>query len=191
MRLLRSTLAAVAALCTVATGVVLAQPPQPAAAAASDCVGGRRGFRDHPDNASGDSGKPREFWVGNVHFTLEKGVYGSTQIGFGKISGETRPGDKVWMDWRANGWDNADSVSPWLQCGPFTVQSAGQSLTTPFRPPHRRTAGAPEHGSAGARDPAVTTGVPRHRPRPAPAFRASAAAENSTCSRPPEAETGR
>ncbi|MFJ4832041.1 hypothetical protein ACIP79_19395 [Streptomyces sp. NPDC088747] len=133
MRLLRSTLATVAVLCTVATGVVLAQPPQPAAAAASDCVGGKRGFRDHPDNASGDSVKPREFWVGNVHFTLEKGVYGSTQIGFGKISGQTRPGDKVWMDWRAEGWDNADSVSPWLQCGPFTVRSAGQSLTTPFR----------------------------------------------------------
>ncbi|MEU6356859.1 hypothetical protein ABZ896_47450 [Streptomyces sp. NPDC047072] len=133
MRLSRSALATAAALCTVATGVVLAQPPQPAAATAAACEGGKRGFKDHPDNAEGDYKKPREFWTGNVHFTLEKGNYAGMQIGFGKIQGETRPGDKVWMDWKATGWDNDDAVSPWLQCGPFTVRSAGQSLTTPFR----------------------------------------------------------
>ncbi|MFC5216056.1 hypothetical protein [Streptomyces coerulescens] len=133
MRLFRSTLATAAALCAVATGVVLTQPAQPAQAAASDCEGGARGFRDHPDNAEGDTGKPRSFNLGNARFTLEKGVYVGQQIAFGKISGETRPGDKVWMDWRADGWDHDNAVSPWLQCGPFTVRSAGQSLTTPFR----------------------------------------------------------
>ena len=59
----------------------------------------------------------------------------------GKISGRTRPGDKVWTDWKATGRDNAAPVSPWLQCGPFTVRSAGQSPTTPFR----RTSTGPEY----------------------------------------------
>ncbi|KUN84305.1 hypothetical protein [Streptomyces griseoruber] len=130
MRLFRSTLATATALCAVTTGVVLAQPAQ---AAASDCEGGARGFRDHPDNAEGDTDKPADFSLGSVRITLEKGVYVDQQIAFGKISGRTRPGDNVWMDWRANGWDNSNAVSPWLQCGPFTVRSAGQSLTTPFR----------------------------------------------------------
>ncbi|MEX3106627.1 MULTISPECIES: hypothetical protein [unclassified Streptomyces] len=132
MRLFRPTLATAAALCALTAGVVVAQPAQPASAAASDCTGGARGFRDHPDDAEGDTDKPRDFSVGNVRFTLEKGWFGG-QIAFGKISGETRPGDNVWMDWRADGWDNTNAVSPWLQCGPFTVRSAGQSLTTPFK----------------------------------------------------------
>lgn len=130
MRLFRSTLATAAALCAVAGGVVLAQPAQ---ASSADCTGGAHHFRDHPDDAEGDTVKPRRFDLGNVHFTLEKGAYVGQQIAFGKISGETRPGDNVWMDWRADGWDHDDAVSPWLQCGPFTVRSAGQSLTTPFR----------------------------------------------------------
>ncbi|WP_075779704.1 hypothetical protein [Streptomyces acidiscabies] len=133
MRLLRPALATAAALCALTTGVLVAQPARPASAAASDCTGGARGFRDHPDNAEGDTAKPRDFSVGNVRFTLEKGAYVGQQIAFGKISGETRPGDNVWMDWRADGWDNTNAVSPWLQCGPFTVRSAGQSLTTPFK----------------------------------------------------------
>ncbi|MFF1542659.1 hypothetical protein [Streptomyces sp. NPDC058291] len=133
MRPFRSALATAATLCAVATGVVIAQPPQPAAASAADCEGGAHNFRDHPDDAEGDTVKPRRFDVGNVHFTLEKGAYVGQQIAFGKISGQTRPGDNVWMDWRANGWDNAGAVSPWLQCGPFTVRTAGQSLTTPFK----------------------------------------------------------
>lgn len=133
MRLLRSSFATAAALCAVAAGVVLVQPAQPAVASAADCEGGARGFRDHPDNAEGDTDKPRHFELGDVRFTLEKGAYVGQQIAFGKISGQTRPGDNVWMDWRANGWDHDNAVSPWLQCGPFTVRSAGQSLTTPFK----------------------------------------------------------
>ncbi|MEH0474124.1 hypothetical protein ACN6K4_003684 [Streptomyces hayashii] len=133
MRLLRSTLATGAALCAVTTGVVLLQHPQPAHASASDCEGGARGFRDHPDNAEGDTDKPADLSLGSVRITLEKGVHIDQQIAFGKISGRTHPGDNVWMDWRADGWDHDQAVSPWLQCGPFTVRSAGQSLTTPFR----------------------------------------------------------
>ena len=133
MRLFRSTLATSAALCAVTTGIVLLQPPQPARASASDCEGGARGFRDHPDNAEGDTDRPADFRLGSVRITLEKGVYIDQQIAFGKISGRTQPGDNVWMDWRANGWDHHQAVSPWLQCGPFTVRSAGQGLTTPFR----------------------------------------------------------
>ncbi|MFI6011093.1 hypothetical protein ACIBAG_20115 [Streptomyces sp. NPDC051243] len=133
MRLFHSTLATGAALCAVTTGIVLLPSPQPAHASASDCEGGARGFRDHPDNAEGDTDKPADFSLGSVRITLEKGVYIDQQIAFGKISGRTQPGDNVWMDWRANGWDHDQAVSPWLQCGPFTVRSAGQSLTTPFR----------------------------------------------------------
>ncbi|WP_405996867.1 hypothetical protein [Streptomyces sp. NBC_00829] len=138
MRVLRSTLASAAAIAALTTGITLAGPPESAQAAASDCTGGARGFRDHPDNASGDTAKPRSLDLGGgVVITLEKGVYVGQQIAFGKISGPTRPGDNVWMDWRADGWDDGGKpewpVRPWLQCGPFTVQNFGQSLTTPFK----------------------------------------------------------
>ncbi|MFB6653335.1 hypothetical protein ACFCZ4_26410 [Streptomyces microflavus] len=133
-----TSLTSLTAVCALAAGLALAGAVAPAQAAASDCTGGARGFRDHPDNASGDTDKPRRLDLGGgVVITLEKGVYGDQQIGFGKISGPTRPGDKVWMDWRAAGWDDGGRpewpVRPWLQCGPFTVQSHGQSLTTPFK----------------------------------------------------------
>jgi len=134
MRLLRSTLASAAALTALAAGIVLVQPAQPAQASASDCTGGSHHFRDHPDDAEGDTAKPRRLDLGGgVVITLEKGVYVGQQIAFGKISGTTHPGDNVWMDWKATGWDHDEAVSPWLQCGPFTVSGNGQSLTTPFR----------------------------------------------------------
>ncbi|MFB8106915.1 MULTISPECIES: hypothetical protein [unclassified Streptomyces] len=134
MRPFRTTLATAAALTAATAGVLVAHPVQPAHASASDCESGARGFRDHPDNAEGDTDKPADFSLGSVRITLEKGSYVGQQIAFGKISGQTRPGDNVWMDWRADGWDrDQNAMSPWLQCGPFTVRSAGQSLTTPFR----------------------------------------------------------
>ncbi|WP_328844383.1 hypothetical protein [Streptomyces sp. NBC_00258] len=134
MHPIRSVLASAAAVCALATGITVAQPARPAQASADECTGGSHGFRDHPDNAEGDTAKPRRLDLGGgVVITLEKGVYGDQQIGFGKISGPTRPGDKVWMDWKATGWDNGGAVLPWLQCGPFTVQNHGQSLTTPFK----------------------------------------------------------
>jgi len=73
MRPLRSTLATAAALTVVTTGVVVAQPAQPAHASASDCEGGAHGFRDHPDDAEGDTDKPADFSLGSVRITLEKG----------------------------------------------------------------------------------------------------------------------
>jgi hypothetical protein len=146
MRPLRSVFTCLTAVCALAAGITVAGPAGPAQAAASDCTGGARGFRDHPDNASGDTVKPRSFKLGNnVTFTLEKGVYAGQQIAFGKISGVTFPGDDVWMDWKATGWDKGGPAGtemyPWLQCGPFVVQSIGQSLTTPFK----RTSTDPEY----------------------------------------------
>ncbi|GAA2497100.1 hypothetical protein [Streptomyces gobitricini] len=138
MRPLRSALASLTAVCALATGVTVVGTAGPAQAAASDCTGGVRGFHDHPDNASGDTHKPRRIDMGGgIVITLEKGVNGGQQIAFGKISGPTFPGDKVWMDWKADGWDQGGPpgtpIRPWLQCGPFTVQHIGQSLTTPFK----------------------------------------------------------
>ncbi|GAA2440342.1 hypothetical protein GCM10010273_17800 [Streptomyces lavendulocolor] len=138
MRPLRSLLASLTAVCALAAGVTVAGTAGSAQAAPSDCTGGARGFRDHPDDASGDTHKPRRIEMGGgIVITLEKGVYVGQQIAFGKISGPTFPGDKVWMDWKADGWDQGGppgtAIRPWLQCGPFTVQRVGQSLTTPFK----------------------------------------------------------
>ncbi|MFI7292768.1 hypothetical protein [Streptomyces sp. NPDC050121] len=69
MRLFRSTLATGAALCAITTGIVLLQPPQPAHASASDREGGARGFRDHADNAGGDTDKPADVSLGSVRIT--------------------------------------------------------------------------------------------------------------------------
>ncbi|NEA63967.1 hypothetical protein [Streptomyces sp. SID12488] len=130
---LRPTLASAAALVVLTAGVTLAGGTVVARAGTVDCVKGANGFHDHPDDASGDTAKPRTVQLGDgVVLTLEKGVWDDTQIGFGKISGTTHPGDNLWMDWKARiGEPNAQS--PWLQCGPFTVGTAKQSLTTPFR----------------------------------------------------------
>ncbi|PWS40488.1 hypothetical protein DKT74_32660 [Streptomyces sp. ZEA17I] len=58
MRPLRSVLTSLTAVCALAAGLAVAGPVTPSQAAASDCTGGARGFRDHPDNASGRSDKP-------------------------------------------------------------------------------------------------------------------------------------
>ncbi|MFC8343296.1 hypothetical protein [Streptomyces sp. NPDC057280] len=44
---------------------------------------GAHGFRDHPDNAEGDTDQPADFSLGSVRITLEKGSYVGRQIAFG------------------------------------------------------------------------------------------------------------
>lgn len=89
-------------------------------ALASDCEGGANGFIDIPDDLVGTS-KPRSVVVAKagslplVVASLEVGVVAGAQRGWALIGGITLPGDRVWMDWTANGGRN------WLQCGPFEV----------------------------------------------------------------------
>ncbi|WP_329425995.1 hypothetical protein OG339_37710 [Streptosporangium sp. NBC_01495] len=43
---------------------------------------------------------------------------------FAKITGSTRPGDQVWLDWSTTGGNGH------IQCGPFSVQSTGSPNTS-------------------------------------------------------------
>jgi hypothetical protein len=68
----------------------------------------------------------RSFELGpytRVHLSTAS-VQGQSR-GYAAIIGNTVPGDQFWMGWTTNGGGS------WLQCGPFTVNSYGQAMTTP------------------------------------------------------------
>jgi hypothetical protein len=101
-----------------------APPPVASAPAnAAACEKGANGFTDIPDTLSGTVQRTVSLSPG-VTVTLESGAVSGATRGWAKISGGTSVGDRVWMDWTTNG------DASWLQCGPFTVGSAGHSKTS-------------------------------------------------------------
>ncbi|MBV9021109.1 MAG: hypothetical protein JO125_06815 [Chloroflexi bacterium] len=88
-----------------------------------DCGGGVNGFEDISDNASGTVERSADLGNG-VFITLEVSDIRGTQRGWAKIHGNTQPGDQVWMDW------TTDGGSTWIQCGPWPVNTAGDSKTS-------------------------------------------------------------
>ncbi|MGW7400913.1 hypothetical protein ACWGH7_31095 [Streptomyces cyaneofuscatus] len=117
-RALASSLAAIGLTCAA-----LLVPTATAHAAPQDCEGGRNGFIDISDNATGTPIRTLDMGSG-VSITLQYGNISGSQRGWAKISGRAFSGDRVWMDWTTNGG------SSWLQCGPFTVGTTGTSKTS-------------------------------------------------------------
>jgi len=97
---------------------------------AAQCEGGNNGFIDIPDNLLGASHPRRGTIAPGVTVTLEVGTVAGRQRGWAKLTGSTRPGDLVWMDW-TNSWrPGGPPEGQWLQCGPFRVDTAGMSKTS-------------------------------------------------------------
>ncbi|MFE7973925.1 hypothetical protein [Streptomyces shenzhenensis] len=117
-------LAATATALTLGSGLSIAGPATWASAAAADCQGGRNGFVDISDDASGTVVRSVDMGAGRS-VTLHYGSVTGAQRGWAKISGTTVNGDLVWMDW------TTDNGSTWLQCGPFAVdRGPGTSKTS-------------------------------------------------------------
>ncbi|GIH28532.1 hypothetical protein Aph01nite_68420 [Acrocarpospora phusangensis] len=99
-----------------------------AAASPAACQNGANGFVSIPYNKTGtpigstrvDAGLAVSARWAQIHVANIGGV----QHGWAIIQGRTQPGDKVWMDW------TRDNEASWIQCGPFTVQSAGSPNTS-------------------------------------------------------------
>jgi hypothetical protein len=90
---------------------------------AAACEHGAHGFIDIPDTQSGTVQRTVALSPG-VTVTLQSGTISGATRGWAKISGGTSAGDRVWMDW------TTDGGTSWLQCGPFTVGSAGHTKTS-------------------------------------------------------------
>jgi len=103
------------------------QAGQSEEALASDCENGANGFVDIRDDLSGTIVRTVDLGLG-VTVNLESKTINGVQRGFAKISGDTFPNDKVWMDWTTT-W-RATGKFGWLQCGPFNVDDFGLSKTS-------------------------------------------------------------
>ena len=107
----------------VLAGTSVSGTMSPAHANAAACENGANGFAEIPGTLAGTVQRSVSLSDG-VTVTLESGSVSGATRGWARISGRTTVGDRVWMDWTTNGG------ASWLQCGPFTVGSAGQSRTT-------------------------------------------------------------
>ena len=113
----------------------------------ADCEGGANGFVDIPDSQSGTV--QRLFTIrddtSSTRITQESASIGGVSRGYAKISGGTRVGDLVWMDWEER--NSVGDVIKRVQCGPFAVAAANQPYTTAAM----RTAGSQRRFRACAR----------------------------------------
>lgn len=89
----------------------------------AQCENGANGFIDISDSATGTVQRSVSLGFG-VTAQLHSGSVSGAQRGWAKIVGSTISGDQIWMDWTTNGG------SSWLQCGPFSVSSAGATKTS-------------------------------------------------------------
>lgn len=115
------------ALLALVLGTLLVAP-SPASATAAECERGANGFVDIPDNLWGAQPSPASNYIINfvtgAQITLNYGTVAGAQRGWARIGGDTRPGDRVWLEWTWNGGANI------LQCGPFTVTQAATPKTS-------------------------------------------------------------
>jgi hypothetical protein len=110
-----------------------------AQAAPGDCVNGAKGFTDIPDSLSGRGvggagalilDKP----VSVASYAMQTGSVGGRSMGWGVLT--TNPTTwgagaraDVWMD-----VTNDSNKRDWIQCGPFSLTTAGKRITTPAYP---------------------------------------------------------
>jgi len=94
-----------------------------ASASVEECTNNRNGFVSIAYNLSGTIKRSVDLGGGR-RAELHVGYVNGVQRGWARISGATRRGDQVWMDWSTTGGNG------WLQCGPFTVQSDGSPNTS-------------------------------------------------------------
>ncbi|MEV0311131.1 hypothetical protein [Nonomuraea fuscirosea] len=95
----------------------------PAQATIQDCT--TYNFVSIPYNKSGSQKDAVDLGGGRRVQLLVSTVSGASgDHGFAKISGSTKRGDLVWMDW------STTSGNGHIQCGPFTVQGDGLPNTS-------------------------------------------------------------
>lgn len=94
-----------------------------AVASVDECINNRNGFVDIPYNLSGTIKRSVDLGGGR-RAELHVGYVNGVERGWARISGATRRGDQVWMDWSTTGGNGH------MQCGPFTVQSDGSPNTS-------------------------------------------------------------
>lgn len=120
-KFLTATAVAGAFAASALTGVIAASP---ASAAPSECVGGANGFVDIAYNKKGTVVNSVDLGGGRKA-ELHRGNINNVERGWAIITGSTKAGDKIWMDWTSDGPSNG-----WMQCGPFSVQTNGQTNTS-------------------------------------------------------------
>lgn len=110
-----------------------------AQAAASDCVGGAKGFTDIPDSLSGRGvGGAGALVLDNPHavasYAMQTGNVNGRSMGWGVI--QAGSGSNWNSGVRADVWMDVtnDNKASWIQCGPFSVTTAGKRITTPAYP---------------------------------------------------------
>jgi hypothetical protein len=119
-------LAAVAATGLLAASLSAVIGVSPAHASAASCEGGANGFVDISDSRTGTVVKSVDLGYG-VTAQLHSGAVNGVASGWAKITGATTSSDRIWMDW------TQDNGAHWLQCGPFSVGSAGTKTSASKR----------------------------------------------------------
>ncbi|MEV0968417.1 hypothetical protein [Microtetraspora glauca] len=119
----RRFLSTAAAGALVVGGLSVTLSAGPANASAANCTNGANGFTSIPYNKSGTVETTKDLGGGRraeLHIAWINGV----PHRWARISGATKAGDLVWMDYSTTYGDG------WIQCGPFTVQSNGSPNTS-------------------------------------------------------------
>jgi hypothetical protein len=125
MRAAIRSITGIATLGTVVAALGLAATAGPASATVAECTNGANGFVSIPYNQSGSvKGSLRLGASDRATVTLEAATIQGRTRGYAKISGNTRVGDQVWMDWTTTGGNG------WLMCGPWYVRSNGSPNTS-------------------------------------------------------------
>ncbi|AGL18485.1 hypothetical protein [Actinoplanes sp. N902-109] len=119
-RSIKAAGAATVSMFAAALGIVAAAP---ASASVAECTNGANGFVGIPYNQSGTTQRSITLG-GRTTVSLQSAAVQGRTRGYAKISGNTRAGDQVWMDWTTTGGNG------WLQCGPWYVQSNGSPNTS-------------------------------------------------------------
>lgn len=107
----------------IATNASLAFSAAPASASIAECTNGANGFVSIAYNRSGAVIHSVDLGGGR-RAELHRGLVNGVDRGWAKITGSTRVGDKVWLDWSTTGGNG------WLQCGPWSVNSNGSPNTS-------------------------------------------------------------
>ncbi|MFI6458618.1 hypothetical protein ACIBF6_44620 [Streptosporangium amethystogenes] len=95
----------------------------PVNADAANCTNGANGFTSIPYNKSGIIETSNDLGGGRK-VELHLATINGAPHRWARISGATKAGDLVWMDYSTT-YGNG-----WIQCGPFTVQSNGSPNTS-------------------------------------------------------------
>ncbi|MDR7274444.1 hypothetical protein [Catenuloplanes atrovinosus] len=113
------------ATCALGAALNVAATAAPARASVAECTNGANGFVSIPYHQSGTVRRSIHLGANDrALITLQSATIQGLTRGYAKISGSTRVGDQVWMDWTTTGGNG------WLQCGPWYVRSDGAPNTS-------------------------------------------------------------